>query len=107
MKFEKGNTYGSGRPKGSKNIATDKIRKAFTELLEKNMDKLQEDLDALDSKDRLKSIMDLASYVLPKLRNVEMQLEHVEQPLFPDIHKLMEIPEEDTKKELDEQSRED
>jgi hypothetical protein len=74
MAFEKGNTYGSGRPPGSSNKVTDKVRGAFTELIENNMEQLQDDLDALEPKDRLKAIMDLATYVLPKLKALEVGL---------------------------------
>ena len=70
MGFKQGNNFG-GRKEGSQNKATQKVREAFTQLIEDNLDKLQEDLNSLEPKDRLRSIMDLAAYVLPKLKSIE------------------------------------
>ena len=65
----------SGRPKGSANKATSKVRVAFTQLVENNIEKMQKDLDSLEPKDRLKLILDLASFIIPKLKNVEWREE--------------------------------
>ncbi len=53
------------------NKANTKIKEAFTDLIESNLDKLSEDLAGLEGKDRLRFIIDLAAYVLPKMRSVE------------------------------------
>ena len=73
--FTKGNNLGTGRPKGSKNKNSQSIRDAFEKLIENNLPKLQKDLNSLEPKDRLKMIIDLASYVLPKLRSIEAKIE--------------------------------
>jgi hypothetical protein len=50
-KFEKGN---AGRPKGAKNKASGQIRDRIQDLFDDNFDKIQEDLESLEAKDRLK-----------------------------------------------------
>jgi hypothetical protein len=67
-KFVAGN---SGRPVGSKNLASSQIRDTFQLLLENNIEKIQDDLDKLEPKDRIKLLLDLSNYILPKLRTTE------------------------------------
>ena len=77
MLFEKGNTQGKGRPKGSKNISTDNVKKAFHQLITDNLDTLQDDLDVLRPKDRLKVITDLAKYVVPIQKQVDADVRNM------------------------------
>ena len=67
-KFVAGN---SGRPIGSKNLASSQIRDTFQLLLSNNLEKIQEDLNELEPKDRIKLLLDLSNYILPKLRTTE------------------------------------
>jgi hypothetical protein len=66
--FAEGN---EGRPKGSVNKSSNEIRETFQLLLENNLEKLQEDLNELAPKDRIKLLLDLSNYILPKLRTTE------------------------------------
>ena len=68
--FAEGNT---GRKAGSLNRATKDIRDAFTLLIENNIDTLQKDLDSLEPKERVKLLLDMANFVVPKLRSVELK----------------------------------
>ena len=61
-----------GRVKGTANKVTDKIRGHFEKLLSKNLDKLQKDLDALEPKDRIKAMLELAKFVIPTLKATEI-----------------------------------
>lgn len=71
MAFTKGNDLGKGRPKGSSNKATAKVREAYTKLLEDNLHQLKEDFKDLDPKDRIKLFLDLSKYVIPQLKQVD------------------------------------
>jgi hypothetical protein len=75
MAFEKNHQLSKGRPKGSKGKANQQIKDAFKLLIENNLESLQKDLDSLESKDRLKMIIDLSSFVVPKMRSVEANVE--------------------------------
>jgi len=61
-----------GRTKGAVNKTTAEIRERFTLLLDNNFDKLQSDIDLLEPKDRIKTILELAKFVIPTLRSTEL-----------------------------------
>ena len=73
--FAEGNT---GRKAGTPNKATKDIRDAFTLLIENNLSKLQEDLNGLEPKQRVKLLLDMAQFVVPKLRNVDLKTDEKE-----------------------------
>ena len=74
-KFAEGNT---GRKAGSLNRATKDIRDAFSLLIENNIDTLQKDLDSLEPKERVKLLLDMAQFVVPKLRSVDLKTDEKE-----------------------------
>lgn len=72
MPFQQGNKLG-GRKAGSQNKATTKVREAFTNLLEDNLQQLREDFKELEPKDRIKLFMELSKYVIPQLKSTEIK----------------------------------
>ena len=72
MAFEKGNKLG-GRTKGSTNKVNQEIRLKFLDLLKSNMNTFQKDLDELEPKDRLKIMLEMASFCTPKLKAIELE----------------------------------
>jgi hypothetical protein len=65
-KFIKGNP---GRPKGSKNRVNSQMRDLIQSLFDDNYETIQDDLESLEPKDRLKFLSDLLPYLLPKLQS--------------------------------------
>lgn len=65
-KFEKGNP---GRPKGSKNKINSQMRDYIQQIFDDNYESIQEDLESLEPKDRLKFLSDLLPYLLPRLQS--------------------------------------
>jgi hypothetical protein len=74
-RFAEGNT---GRKAGSLNRATKDIRDAFSLLIQNNIDTLQKDLDSLEPKERVKLLLDMAQFVVPKLRSIDLQTDEEE-----------------------------
>ena len=74
-KFAEGNT---GRKAGSLNRATKDIRDAFSLLIENNIDTLQKDLDSLEPKERVKLLLDMAQFVVPKMKSVDLKADKAE-----------------------------
>lgn len=74
MGFEKGNTIGKGRPKGSVN--KDNELKAFLrELVNDSQEKLEQELSKLEGKAYVDAMFALMEYVQPKLSRTEVKAE--------------------------------
>ena len=61
-----------GTRKGVGNRVTNEVRKSFQLLVENNLERLQNDLDELEPKDRLKFILEMARFILPTLQAVSV-----------------------------------
>lgn len=64
-----------GRDKGTLNKATAELREKFTLLIESNFNKLQTDIDLLEPKDRIKTILELTKFVIPTLKATDLTVE--------------------------------
>jgi len=62
----------SGRPKGSVNKSSNEIREAFQMLLEDNLPTLKRDISSLAPKERVKFMLDLATFIIPKMKSVQV-----------------------------------
>ncbi len=62
----------NGRPKGIQNTNTKQARESFNLLLSNNIETLQADIDLLKPFERVKVILDLAKFVIPQLKAVEI-----------------------------------
>jgi len=76
-----GKKYG-GREKGTPNKITSEIREKFTLLVVNNIERLQDDINTLEPKDRIKMIIELSKFVLPSLKAMEIKNEFVKQPII-------------------------
>lgn len=61
-----------GRKKGTANKDTAEIRNSFQLLIENNLKQLEQDLKALEPKDRVKAILDLSKFVIPLLKATDI-----------------------------------
>lgn len=69
--FTSENNPGKGRPKGSENKETKKIREWISKYLSDNLERLNEDIDKLKPRERIDAITSLMEYAVPKLARVE------------------------------------
>ena len=58
----------NGRPVGSPNKVTADLRAKINEIVDKQVDLINDDLEALEPKERLMIVEKLLSYCLPKLQ---------------------------------------
>ena len=73
MAFKKGKSGNpSGRPPGSKDKKSEKIRKWLLDIVENRRDMIADDLDAVDPATRLNFIAKILPYVAPRLASVDM-----------------------------------
>jgi hypothetical protein len=88
MRFEKGISGNPrGRPKGSKNLATEDIRLNIGNFITANLPNIQAEYDNIESKDKLDFISKLLGFVLPKLQAVQMDAQiDVAKPIVLNIN---------------------
>ena len=72
--FKENNTIGRGRPSGAKNKSSISIKENFQQLIENNMEQLDADIKALNPRDRIKAITELARFVVPTLKQVDAEV---------------------------------
>ena len=73
MGLPKGRTNNpNGRPKGSQNKITLEVKELIQELFYSNHDQLKDDFKQLDAKDRVKFMIDLLPFIVPKIKSIEM-----------------------------------
>ena len=76
MGVQKGRTNNpNGRPKGSFNHDTARIRMAITQIIDNNIETLEGDILGLEPKDRIKAIIDLLQYAVPKLQATQLNID--------------------------------
>jgi len=63
-----GKKYG-GREKGTPNKSTKEIRKILNDIVHKELEKVEENLNTLEPKQRLEVLIKLMPYVLPKVES--------------------------------------
>jgi hypothetical protein len=78
-RFAEGN---AGRLAGTPNKATTEIKEAFQMLLEDNLPTLQRDISSLEPKERVKFMLELASFIIPKMKSVDLKEEKKETILI-------------------------
>ena len=75
MPFEKGQSGNpKGKPKGSVNKSSSRIRDAFALLLEDNIDQITSDFQELEPEKRVKLFLDMAKYIVPTLKATELDV---------------------------------
>jgi uncharacterized protein YqgV (UPF0045/DUF77 family) len=82
MAFKEGHEKKGGRQKGTPNKTTNKIREAFTKLVEANLDNMTTWLETVadtNPREALNIINQMAEYTTPKLARVENKIETDEE----------------------------
>jgi uncharacterized protein DUF5681 len=74
MAFEKGQSGNpDGRPKGSGNKVTSKLRETISGFLDEQFVKVKEDFTKLKPGERVRLYIELLQYGVPKLQSVHME----------------------------------
>ena len=93
-KWQKGQSGNpTGRPEGIKNKSTQKIRDSIQHIVENNIERIQESLDSMNPRERMKYIIDLIKLVLPTLRSVDQIISVAKNSPSIDFRKLFNFKE--------------
>jgi hypothetical protein len=74
-----------GRKAGTPNKTTTQIKESFQILLEDNLEQLREDILSLEPRDRVKFMLDLATFIIPKMKSIDVQ-SNVEESITIDFN---------------------
>ena len=72
MSFTPGHKLATGRPKGSQNKTTAETKAFLARISNKLGERIEEDLDMMEPKDRVKIWLELQEYLIPKLSRTEI-----------------------------------
>ncbi len=59
-----------GRQKGTPNKCTNEIRERISEIVNDELSQLKSELQKLDAKDRIETLIKLMPYIVPKLKEI-------------------------------------
>ena len=80
MPFDNENKLSRGRPAGSPNKVTLETREFFNLLLQSKLEQLNNDLDAMTPRNRVHYILELAKFVMPTLKAVDISANDQDEP---------------------------
>ena len=83
MKYELGNTYGSGRPKGSPNKTTSEAKELINELVF-NIEQFTTVWESMNAHERMKIRIKLAKFIVPEPKEAPIFSVPEYYPLFID-----------------------
>jgi hypothetical protein len=69
----------SGRVKGVPNKSTAELKQIFKTLLETNLEQLQNDFEQLKPSERIKFTLQVAEFLIPKLKATDLNIEAVKE----------------------------
>ena len=75
-----------GRAKGTPNKLTSEVRKIISDSLTPTLENLQNELNSLSTKDRLDIVAKLLNFVLPKLKETDINTISDNQPNEIKVH---------------------
>lgn len=62
-----------GRIKGTPNKVTGTLKEFISEIIDENRERIREDLEALEPKDRLQVLEKMMQYVIPKQKEMDLK----------------------------------
>ena len=82
MAFQPGNKASQGRPRGSKNLVSDKMKKFLSECVFKDMELLKADWRKLTPSQRLTLVEKFSRYVMPALGQTSIDINKIDPEKF-------------------------
>jgi len=76
-RFEKGNTFGKGRPKGATNRSTEMMKLNVARAVNLGLDYLKDDYEKIRKEDPAKALQiltKLMDFALPRMKAVDMEI---------------------------------
>ncbi|MFY7938630.1 MAG: hypothetical protein ACOVOQ_14710 [Flavobacterium sp.] len=75
----------NGRPKGKPNKVSTDLKTTIKKIVENQFEFIEKDLKAMDSKDRINTVLKLTEYILPKQRETRIDLSNLSDDEVDDL----------------------
>lgn len=75
----------NGRPKGKPNKVSTDLKAVIKKIVENQFETIEKDLKAMDSKDRINTVLKLTEYILPKQRETRIDLSNLSDDEVDDL----------------------
>ena len=85
MGFEKGNTFGRGRPKGSQNKNSIELRQMITDFLTENLPRMMKRFSKLDDNKQWQIVNEPQKYATPQLKAIDHEINVLSDEQFEKI----------------------
>ena len=76
---------GRGRPRGSKNKSSERIRQFFSDFIENNMVELNDSFSALKPREKFSVLLEMAKYILPTMRAQGDLIDELSDEMFDEV----------------------
>lgn len=76
---------GRGRPAGSKNKSSERIRQFFSDFIERNMGELNDSFSALKPREKFSVLLEMAKYILPTMRAQGDLIDELSDEMFDEV----------------------
>lgn len=83
--FKEGNTFGKGRPTGSKNKSSERIKQFFSDFIEEHLQDLNDSFSELRAREKFTVLLEMAKYIIPTLKAQGDVLDELSDELFEDV----------------------
>ena len=88
MPFQKGHKLSKGRPEGSSNKATERIKNNFADILERRQRDIDKWFDSIDNPgDKIRYLLSMAEFVMARKKQLDASIEEktyiIEDPVKP------------------------
>ena len=76
---------GRGRPAGSKNKSSERIRQFFSDFIENNMGELNDSFSELKPREKFSVLLEMAKYILPTMRAQGDLIDELSDEMFDEV----------------------
>jgi hypothetical protein len=96
MTFIKGQGRIAGRQKGTPNKTTSNLKATIQNIVERQFETLESDLEELEGRDKINFVLKLIEYVLPKQRETKIDFNSLSDEEIDELINRLKTPENES-----------
>jgi hypothetical protein len=96
MKFEQGHPKYAGRAKGTPNKSTTNLKSSILSIVEKSFETIEDDLQDMETKEKVGFVLKLIEYVLPKQRETKIDFNSLSDEEIDELINRLKNPDDES-----------